>query len=151
MKHRSLQRRIGLSLVVVATACAVDPARATGNFYCAGKTDRGSIALGANIDVDGKILFPPSGHLRLNIEGVEVESERVAVTLGKTWTTLRDRESRQLLIAYRRTNKKPSFVEGVEYEFCSAEHWTGNCWGARIRHADTTGRTKVIDAVCGRG
>ncbi len=139
------------SLIAAMTICSGLPAEATGNFYCAGKTEHGSIALGANVDSDGKILFPPKGHIRLTIEGRDVDSNRVEVAREKTWTKLRDRENKQALLSFRRTTEAPRFVTGVDYEFCDAQNWRGTCWGAQIRYTDGNGQERIIDAVCGNG
>jgi hypothetical protein len=132
-------------------ACWALAAQATGNFYCAGKTETSSVALGANVDADGEIIFPPRGHVRLSLEGVDVDNQRIVVTREGPWTTLRDRDDGGLLFSYRRTTSKPRFVAGVAYEFCSAQSWRGICWGARARHTDGKGRVRQIDAVCGSG
>jgi hypothetical protein len=138
-------------IVAVMSARGPLSAQASGNFYCAGKAGHGNIHLGANVDRDAEIVSPPRGHIRLSIEGREIDSTRVAITKGKTWTTLKDKESKALLLSFRRTTKKPLFLPGVDYEFCNEKNWEDSCWGAQIRYADPNGKERLIDAVCGSG
>ena len=135
-----MQSFSSLWFATVLVVCS-SQANATADFGCEGRTLNGNVHVGAMVHFDHATQKWEHGSLRVTVDGKEIDMSDVETSTKNGWTVLERGRKKHFVIAFRRADKNPDFLNGKSDENAGG-------WNAELKYPLSTGQLKIVKAAC---